>query len=89
MRFKYWFTGTPFLSGFENSSEHGTDSCYMNFILSNGDRSTQRDEDRKYYDHMIPADVINRIRSVTIHYIMCIDGFLFFDKDGALLWKHG
>ncbi len=88
MRFKYWFTGTPFLSGFENNCENGTDEL-MNFILSNGDRSTQRDGDRKYYDHMIPADVINRIRSITIHYLNTIGGFCFFDKDGALLWKIG
>jgi hypothetical protein len=38
---------------------------------------------------MIPADAHNKIRSVTIHYLNCIGGFSFFDKDGALLWKIG
>ncbi len=38
---------------------------------------------------MIPADAINKIRSVTIYYYSCIRGFSFFDKDGALLWKIG
>ena len=41
---------------------------------------------------MIPKDVINKIRSVTIHYddyTHTIIGFSFFDKDGALLWKIG
>ncbi len=38
---------------------------------------------------MIPANAIQKIRSVTIHNDVCIYGFSFFDKDGALLWKHG
>ncbi len=40
---------------------------------------------------MMPADAINKIRSVTIDYLSntCIRGFSFFDKDGALLWKIG
>ncbi len=38
---------------------------------------------------MIPADALNRIRSVTILYTACIEGFSFFDKDGALLYKIG
>ena len=39
---------------------------------------------------MIPADALNKIRSVTIHYDNhCIRGFSFFDKDGALLWEIG
>ncbi len=40
---------------------------------------------------MLPADAINKIRSVTIHYFgtSCIGGFSFFDKDGALLWEIG
>ncbi len=62
---------------------------YFNFILSNGTRSTQRDGDLKYYDHMIPDNAINKIRSVTIYHNVCIGGFCFFDKDGALLWKIG
>ena len=38
---------------------------------------------------MIPADSVNKIRSVTIHNRNFITGFSFFDKDGALLWKIG
>jgi hypothetical protein len=38
---------------------------------------------------MIPADALTKIRSVTIHYNVCVYGFSFFDKDGALLWKIG
>ncbi len=39
---------------------------------------------------MIPADVIHRIRSVTInHDLFIICGFSFFDKNGALLYKIG
>ncbi len=77
------------LIGFENNSEDG-DCFVFNFILSNGDRSTQRDEGCKYIDHMIPADALNKLRSVTIHaYSNIIRGFSFFDKDGALLLKIG
>ncbi len=38
---------------------------------------------------MIPVDVLNKIRSLTIYYNYIIQGFKFFDKDGALLWKFG
>ena len=38
---------------------------------------------------MIPAYAISRIRSVTIHYLVHIDGFSFLDKDGLPLWKIG
>ncbi len=90
MRFKYWFTGTPFLSGFEKCFKDGTD-WRMNFILSNGQRSTQIDKGYETkYTHMIPADALNKIRSATIHYWdERIIGLSFFDKDGALLWEHG
>ena len=43
MRDKYKATKTSFLSGFENYAEDGY-SSHMNFVLSNGDRSAQRDE---------------------------------------------
>ncbi len=76
------------LIGFVKSSEDGDDALF-NFILSNGARSTQRDGYFKYYDHMIPNEALNTIRSVTIHYTNCINGFSFFDKDKALLWKIG
>ena len=63
----------------------------MNFVLSNGDRSKQRDANRPTdYTHMFPADALSKIRSVTIHKNYdCIRGFEFFDKDGALLWGIG
>ncbi len=88
-RDKYEATGTPFLSGFELYKEDGIDNC-MNFILSNGDRSAQRDPSKKTdYSHMIPTDALSKLRSVTIHYNNYIRGFSFFDKDGEELWKIG
>ena len=77
------------LVGFENSMKDGT-NAHFNFILSNGTRSTQRDWGYPTdYTHMIPADSLNKIRSVKIHYYDHIVGFSFFDKDGALLWGIG
>ncbi len=77
------------LIGFENNEVDGKGSRY-NFILSNGTRSTQRDDwAPTKYTHMMPADALNKIRSVTIHYEEWIIGFSIFDKDGALLWKIG
>ncbi len=56
------------LVGFENSDEDGLEPSF-NFILSNGTRSTQKDVDYPTkYTHMIPADAINRISRVIIHY---------------------
>ncbi len=80
------------LIGFENDYEDGGDGYFFNFILSNGTRSTQRD-DRWPTDYtlMIPKGALKKIRRVTIHYWAndYIDGVSFFDKDGALLWKIG
>ncbi len=77
----------PYLTGFENNFEDGTDDAF-NFILSNGDRSNQRDV--KYYDHLMPEGSHSKIRSVSIHHNTDhICGFSFFDKEGALLWKIG
>ncbi len=74
------------LVGFENDGFFGYD-LHFNFILSNGTRSTQRDEGLTYYDHFIPTDALNKIRSVYIFdWEGHIFGFKFFDKDGALLW---
>ncbi len=78
-----------YLNGVENNEDgYGV---RFNWILSNGDRSTQRDKGKTYSDYMIPADALNKIRRVAIHYLPneCIRGFSFFDKDGALLWEHG
>ena len=50
------------------------------------------EEDEITFAHMIPKDVINKIRSVTIYryYNDRITGFSFFDKDGKRrLWKIG
>ena len=79
-----------YLIGFENNKKDGT-GCNFNWILSNGDRSTQRDEKHPTrYTFMIPTDALHKIRSVTIHYYPdCIGGFSFFDKDKKLLWKIG
>jgi hypothetical protein len=78
------------LAGFENNEQDGEGDAF-NFILSNGTRSTQYDEDSPTdYTHMIPTDALNKIRRVTIYDNACwIGGFSFFDKDGAILWKHG
>ncbi len=38
---------------------------------------------------MIPSDALNKIRSITIHYFNFIEGFSFFDKDGARLLDIG
>ncbi len=77
------------LVGFENNRKDGYGDCF-NFILSNGAQSTQRDKILTDQTFMIPADALNKIRSVTIHcYNGYIRGFSFFDKDGALLWKTG
>ncbi len=79
----------PTLIGFRNNytDEKGS---FHNFILSNGTRSDQTDKGIDYYDHMIPKDALKKIRSVTIYYDnVYIDGFSFFDKDGALLWMIG
>jgi hypothetical protein len=60
-------------------------------ILSNGDRSTKKDSSvKKFYDHMMPAGSHKKIRSVRINgYSGNIEGFMFFDKEGALLYKIG
>ncbi len=78
------------LVGFENNTEKGIGPFY-NFIMSNGTRSTQRDEDYPTeYSFMMPKDALNKIKSVTIYGgNNCISAFSFFDKDGALLWKIG
>ena len=72
------------LAGFEEQDGTGN---VINFIFSNGARSTQK---AAYLsDRLIPADALNKIRSVTIHYDGWIVGFSFFDKDGLSLWRIG
>ena len=71
------------LTGMENNSEKNVTKGIINnfnFIMSNGKRTSQRDEGKKYYTHMMPAD--KKIRSVAIHHINGnITGFQFFDKE--------
>ena len=77
------------LVGFEKRRRDGTDT-HFNFILSNGTRTTQTEfPGRTTFDHMIPDDVINEIRSVNIYCCDYITGFSFFDKDGLWLWEIG
>jgi hypothetical protein len=78
------------LAGFENDEKDGS-GLYFNFILSNGTRSTQRDDwAPTKYTFMIHKKALNKIRSVNIyHDVSSIAGFSFFDKDGALLWEIG
>ncbi len=78
------------LVGFENEDKLCR-GYRFNFILSNGNRSTQIDEyDPTKYTFMVPADALNQIRSVKIfhnsYHIVC---FSFLDKNGAPLWKIG
>jgi len=50
------------LCGFENNLPNGKGE-HFNFVLSNGTRSTQRDEGRlTNHTFMIPADALNKIR---------------------------
>ena len=78
------------LTGFETHFKDGTGRSF-NYILSNGNRSTQRDDFKPTnFPHMIPADALNTITSVIINHDNArIVGFSFFDKDGALLFKIG
>ena len=56
------------LVGFENDREDGK-GVNLNFILSNGTRSTQRDKEAPTkYTHMIPAEAIKKICRVTIYH---------------------
>jgi hypothetical protein len=77
-----------YLTGFENNCADGRGSRF-NLILTNEDRSTQRDAHTEYYDHMMPERSHTMIRSVSIHHAGFIYGFSFLDKEGALLWSIG
>ena len=62
----------------------------FNVILSNGQRSTQRDQGTTYFTHMLPKDAHKLIRSAEIYYnTSCIWGFHFFDQNHSLIWKIG
>ena len=77
------------LAGFYNDRSDGA-GCNFNFIVYNDSRSTRRYEEKPaYYTFMLPKDAPNKIRAVIIHYGYFINGFRFFDKDGALVFKTG
>jgi len=78
-----------FIAGFESTIKHGENNSF-NFVLNNGARSIAFKNESTKYSHMIPRNVIDRIRAVTIHhYHETIYGFSFLDKDGEVMWKHG
>ena len=53
---------TPYLTGFECNSVDGR-GVKFNFILSNRDRSYQRDKGEKYSTHLMPEGAFERIKS--------------------------
>jgi len=58
--------------------------------MSNGVRSTQFEKIPTKYTHMIPRDIISKIRAVILHhYHNSIYGFSFLDNEGEVMWKHG
>ncbi len=76
------------LIGFENSQLNGK-GIRFNVIMSNGSRSTQKDTANRCHDQIIPADALQKIRSVNIHYDIRITAFSFFDKDGLRICEIG
>ena len=81
----------PYIAGFESDKEDGRGFCF-NIILSNGQRSTQRDEEMPTnFTHMMPVGADRKIRSVDIYNYegSFITGFQFFDKDRKLIWQIG
>ncbi len=81
---------TPFIVGFEVDKKDGKGHRY-NIILSNGDRSAQRDKDHDYYDQIMPEGTPKKIMFVAIYVFNdeFIVGFEFFDKDYSLIWRIG
>ncbi len=79
----------PYIVGFENDEVDGTGSKFK-IIMSNGDRSTQREEWPTNSTQMFPPGSHKMIRAVKIHFRKAIiGGFSFFDKEGALIMKIG
>ena len=78
------------LIGLENNEKDGTGPCW-NFILSNGQRSTQRDEDwPTNYTFKMSEGAEKMIKQVKIYdYDGMITGFMFLDKDNNKIWKIG
>ena len=69
MRDDYKASGVvPYIIGFEKNQEDGK-GAFLNFILSNGQRSHQTDNDYPTkYTHMMPEDAHLRIRTVEIYF---------------------
>ena len=95
MRDEYTETGViPYIAGFESDKEDG-EGMSFNIIMSNGQRSTQRDEKRPTnFTHMMPVGADRKSRSVNLYndiysYTVFIVGFQFFDKDRKLIWQIG
>ena len=76
------------MAGFENNNKNGTGTRF-NFILSNGLRSEQRDNDTFYHTHLMPLDAYLRIRSVRVYYSGIVAGFKFLDENKATIWSIG
>ena len=77
------------LTGMETNSRNIVLGFCFNFIFSNGQLTQQRDEYKSYFNHIMPEDVPEKIKSVNIYYTGFINGFHFFDKDGVLIWQIG
>ena len=74
------------LAGFQNNEESGLGDSF-NFVMSNGARNQQRDENEEYFTHMMVGNA--RIKSVHIYYDYWISGFQFFDRDNNMIFKIG
>ena len=94
----------PHLAGIMANRPCGT-GCNFNFIMSNGEKSRQREEGMKFYPFMIPENVTKGIRSVEIYYRsndlyyvkkrdrydgdLIVTGFVFYDGEMSVIWKIG
>ncbi len=81
--------GIPFVSGFENNCDSGTGARF-NWILSNEQRSQQKDQGQTYYPHLLPEGAA--VSSIDIYYYTTnprVRGFEFFDKKHTLIMKIG
>ena len=87
-----WHGVLHHLNGLENNEKDGSGTLF-NFVLSNGQRSVQRDEmTPTKYSFMMPAESNRRIRSVDIYLdgdCYYIVGFQFFDKERQLIFEIG
>ena len=76
-----------FLAGFENDQPDGR-GWHSNFVFSNGERSSLKNNNLNYYTHMMPKG--KRIKSVDIYnQDGYITGFQLFDEEGKFFWHIG